>query len=226
MAGPSGSPTAASASELKAVIEAERGGMPFLIYRDDHGIHHVHPLVERERLAIGRHTSADISLDWDEQVSRMHAELVPVGDEWTLVDEGLSRNGSFVNGHPALARRRLQDRDALRFGSTVLLFRSPLQDGADSTIPSEAMFGRVSVSAAQRRVLVALCRPYRDSSAFVTPATNERIAEELVVSVDAVKKHLRTLFDKFAVADLPQNEKRVRLAERALAGGVITEHDL
>lgn len=226
MAGPSGSPKAASASELKAVIEAERGGMPFLIYRDDRGIHHVHPLVDRERLTIGRHSSADISLEWDEQVSRMHAELVPVGDEWTLVDEGLSRNGSFVNGHPAIARRRLQDRDALRFGSTVLLFRSPAQDGADSTIPSEAMFGRVSVSAAQRRVLVALCRPYKDSSAFVTPATNERIAEELVVSVDAVKKHLRTLFDKFAVAGLPQNEKRVRLAERALAGGVVTEHEL
>jgi hypothetical protein len=226
MAGPSGSPKAASASELKAVIEAERRGMPFLIYRDDRGIHHLHPLVERERLTIGRHSSADISLEWDEQVSRMHAELVPVGDEWTLVDEGLSRNGSFVNGHPAIARRRLQDRDALRFGSTVLLFRSPAQDGADSTIPSEAMFGRVSVSAAQRRVLVALCRPYKDSSAFVTPATNERIAQELVVSVDAVKKHLRTLFDKFAVAGLPQNEKRVRLAERALAGGVVTEHEL
>jgi FHA domain len=226
MAGPSGSPKAASASELKAVIEAERRGMPFLIYRDDRGIHHVHPLVDRERLTIGRHSSADISLEWDEQVSRMHAELVPVGDEWTLVDEGLSRNGSFVNGHPAIARRRLQDRDALRFGSTVLLFRGPAQDGADSTIPSEAMFGRVSVSAAQRRVLVALCRPYKDSSAFVTPATNERIAEELVVSVDAVKKHLRTLFDKFAVAGLPQNEKRVRLAERALAGGVVTEHEL
>ncbi len=226
MAGPSGSPRAASATELQSVIEAERGGVPFLVYRDDRGGHHVQLLGERGRLTVGRHASADIALEWDEQVSRVHAELVPVGDEWTLVDEGLSRNGSFVNGHPAVARRRLQDSDALRFGSTVLIFRSPAQEGADSTIPSEAMFGRVSVSAAQRRVLVALCRPYKESSAFVTPATNERIAEELVVTVDAVKKHLRTLFDKFAVADLPQNEKRVRLAERALAGGVVTEHDL
>jgi hypothetical protein len=43
--------------------------------------------------------------------------------------------------------------------------------------------------------------------------------------VDAVKKHLRTLFQKFGVAHLPQNEKRARLVERAFAGGFISEHD-
>jgi hypothetical protein len=31
---------------------------------------------------------------------------------------------------------------------------------------------------------------------------------------------LRTLFDRFAVADLPQNRKRLELAERALQAGL------
>ena len=77
----------------------------------------------------------------------------------------------------------------------------------------------------QRRVLVALCRPYRDGD-FATPATNQQIAEELFLSVDAVKMHLRTLFGKFALGDLPQNQKRARLAETALQSGAVSRHEL
>jgi DNA-binding NarL/FixJ family response regulator len=44
--------------------------------------------------------------------------------------------------------------------------------------------------------------------------------------VDAVKTHLRTLFAKFGVQDLPQNQKRVKLVERALQSGAITPRDL
>ena len=71
----------------------------------------------------------------------------------------------------------------------------------------------------------SLCRPFRDSAAFVTPPTNEHIAGELYLSVDAVKKHMRALFEKFGVQHLPQNEKRARLVERAFAGGFISEQD-
>ena len=77
----------------------------------------------------------------------------------------------------------------------------------------------------QRSVLVALCRPYRDND-FATPATNQEIAGELFLSVDAVKMHLRTLFGKFALGDLPQNQKRARLAETALQSGAVARHEL
>ena len=74
----------------------------------------------------------------------------------------------------------------------------------------------------QRRVLVALCRPYRDGGRFASPATNQQIADEVFLSVDAVKMHLRTLFGKFELGDLPQNEKRARLAECVLQFGLIS----
>ena len=51
--------------------------------------------------------------------------------------------------------------------------------------------------------------PFKDGAAFATPATNQAIAEELHLSVDAVKTHMRALFEKLEVEDLPQNRKRV-----------------
>jgi DNA-binding NarL/FixJ family response regulator len=74
-------------------------------------------------------------------------------------------------------------------------------------------------------VLVALCRPL-GVSAYATPATNRVIADEVHLSVDAVKSHLRVLFDRFGLGDLPQNEKRARLAALALIHGVVQRHDL
>jgi hypothetical protein len=44
--------------------------------------------------------------------------------------------------------------------------------------------------------------------------------------VDAVKVHLRALFEKFDVAGLPQNKKRLAPAERALQSGIVSEPDL
>ena len=92
-------PKAATAAELKAELEAERAGAPFLIHRDAGAIHRIVALGRGgQSFWIGRRPSADLCLAWDDEVSRMHAQLEPVGGEWTLVDDGLSRNGSFVNG--------------------------------------------------------------------------------------------------------------------------------
>jgi len=221
------SPHAATAVELKAQIEAEREGQPFLVHRDGDGRHRITPLGDdRERLTLGRRASADLALSWDEEISRLHAELLRKGDDWTLVDNGLSMNGSFVNGEPVRGQRRLRDGDAIRVGTTVLIFRSPRDQESRATAPSAELRTLVSLTEAQRRVLMALCRPFKESAAFVTPPTNERIADELYLSVDAVKKHMRALFEKFGVQHLPQNEKRARLVERAFAGGFISEQDL
>ena len=221
------SPHASTAVELKAQIEAEREGQPFLIYRDGDALHRIRVLgADCERLTLGRRTSADLSLDWDDEVSRLHAELTRKGDDWTLVDNGLSLNGSFVNGEPVRGQRRLHDGDAVRLGGTVLIFRSPQDQESRATRASSELRTIVNLTESQRRVLFALCRPFKDSAAFVTPPTNEHIADELYLSVDAVKKHMRTLFEKFGVRDLPQNEKRARLVERAFAGGFVSEQEL
>lgn len=224
---PPASPRAATAAELKAQIEAERAGRPFLVFRDGGAQHIIFVLPgDDERIAIGRSAAAQIALPWDEEVSRVHAELAHIGGEWTLLDDGFSLNGSFVNGTIVHGRRRLHDGDTLRLGRSLLLFRDPGEANARSTAPAGEPERAVHLSELQRRVLIGLCRPFKDSTAFVTPATNEQIAAELFLSVDAVKKHMRALFEKFGVASLPQYEKRARLVERAFANGGISELDL
>ena len=60
-----------------------------------------------------------------------------------------------------------------------------------------------------------------DGGGFAPPATNQEIADEVYLSVDAVKAHLRTLFRKFEIEDLPHNQKRAHLAELVIQGGYL-----
>lgn len=216
-----------SAVELKAQIEAERAGRPFLVYRDGEGEQRI-VVVEAGTTAlwVGRGGSADLRLDWDEEVSALHAQIEVVREECTLLDDGLSRNGSFVGEERVDGRRRLRDGDTLRFGRTRVLFRRPAEDAPEATVAAGKLPGAATISPGQRRVLVALCRPFKDESPFATPATNQAIAAELHLSVDAVKSHMRALFEKLEVEDLPQNRKRLALVERALQSGVVSRREL
>ena len=217
---------AASAAELMERRGAERSGIAFLVYRDAAGSQRIMPLdPARPRLTLGRSRESDLSLAWDAEVSRVHAELEIVGGEWALVDDGLSQNGTFVNGSRLRGRRRLHDGDELRLGRTVVIFRVPPRgDTASTEVPDQMR--QVSLTETQRKVLVALCRPYGRGEKFATPATNQQIAAELFLSVDAIKGHLRALFTKFAIDDLPPNRKRARLAELALESGIVGDWDL
>jgi pSer/pThr/pTyr-binding forkhead associated (FHA) protein len=210
-------------------ILAEREGKPFLLLRDAAQAQHIIRLpTDADRLTIGRGEGVDLSLDWDERVSRVHAELERVGETWALADDGLSRNGSFVNGKRVRGRRRLEEGDELRLGGTRVVFRAPEGGvgGAATTKVSQSVVAFTAVSDAQRRVLVALCRPFAGSDPWARPATNKDIAAELYLTVPAVKTHLRALFGRFGIEDLGQNEKRLRLAELAFQSGLVSMEDV
>jgi pSer/pThr/pTyr-binding forkhead associated (FHA) protein len=216
----------ASATELKEQLEAERQGDPFLVFRSGEGDQRIVVLdgTVPTTMTVGRAPETDVCLGWDEEVSRVHAELVRVGPDWTVSDDGLSRNGTYVNGDRVSGRLRLRGGDVIRFGATPIAFRSP---GAELGETASVQSGPApTLSAAQRRVLVALCRPYGGRAAHAAPATNRQIAEELFLSIEGVKTHVRSLFEKFGVEDLPQNRKRARLVELAFSSGTITQRDL
>ena len=74
-------------------------------------------------------------------MSRLHAEFVRRGPYVYVVDLGLSRNGTRVNGRP-IARRVLDDGDVVSFGSRA---------GRVGGIPREDVDSRTSSCAAPPR---------------------------------------------------------------------------
>jgi hypothetical protein len=168
-----------------------------------------------EVTTVGRGRGVDIRLD-DPSVSRLHAELVRRGPYVYVVDLGLSRNGTRVNGRP-IARRVLSEGDVLSFGTARCRIGGLPREDLE-----EAELRRASAPDLTRRevdVLTALCRPALSDEAFAMPATAHEIATDLVVTEAAVKQHLLRLYQKFRVPEGPN--RRTRLANEVVALGLV-----
>jgi DNA-binding CsgD family transcriptional regulator len=217
-----------STPERERVLAVDRHTAPYLLLRDGASALVLHPLEAVKGTILGRAAECDVPLAWDQEVSRAHARLECHGGVWSLVDDGLSRNGTFLNEERLQGRATLRHGDVLRVGRTVLVFRQPVPaDDGGATVTATDTRTIAALSAAELRVLRALCRPLLlPDGAGALPASNVQIAEELVLSIAGVKTQLRALFDKFGVPDLPQNHKRTELARRAIATGVIGTRDL
>jgi pSer/pThr/pTyr-binding forkhead associated (FHA) protein len=209
-----------SPSELQQLMRALESAN-IVYFRDQAGQLRLVQLAGRAELVIGRQSSCAIALPWDPSVSRAHAVLRPLGSEWAIVDDGLSRNGTFVNGERVTRARRLANGDSILVGSTVLTHRTAKRghDGQTLTAPPGEI--QVPLTVAQRRVLEALCRPMNDRSPDAVPASNRQIAEELFLSVETVKSHMRALAQLFGVDQLPQSQRRYVLAQTAIRKGFV-----
>jgi hypothetical protein len=185
---------------------------PFLRVEETGGVFPLRDVVT----TVGRGRGVDIRLD-DPSVSRLHAELVRRGPYVYVVDLGLSRNGTRVNGRP-VARRVLDEGDVLSFGAA----RCRIGGLEQEEITAEAELRRSAVPELTRReldVLTSLCRPALSDEAFATPATAHEIAADLVVTEAAVKQHLLRLYQKFRIPEGPN--RRTRLANEVVALGLV-----
>jgi DNA-binding CsgD family transcriptional regulator len=201
------------------IREAEASGASFLVFCDEAGEQRIVLLGEEPSpVVLGRSATSDVPIEWDDRVSRTHAQLLRVGDQWSVEDEGLSRNGTFVNELRVTGRRRLIDGDVVRVGHTTLIFHTPSATASLPTVPESGLASPPPLSVGQRRVLG---RPCLAAGGPHPPAANEQIAAELHLSVDAVKAHLRQLFRRFDIEDLPQIQKRTALVRIVLAAGIL-----
>ncbi|MCO5999195.1 FHA domain-containing protein [Actinoallomurus rhizosphaericola] len=169
-----------------------------------------------EVTTIGRGRGVDIRLD-DPSVSRLHAELVRRGPYVYVVDLGLSRNGTRVNGRP-IARRVLEDGDVVSFGAARCRMGGIPREDVD---PDVELRRAVAPELTRREidVLTSLCRPALSDEAFVAPATAREIATDLVVTEAAVKQHLLRLYQKFRIPE--GANRRTRLANEVIALGLV-----
>jgi FHA domain len=165
---------------------------------------------------VGRGRGVDVHLE-DPSVSRLHAEIVRRGPYVYVVDMGLSRNGTRVNGRP-IARRVLEDGDVVSFGTSRCRLGGIPREEAD---PDVELRRAVAPELTRREVdvLTSLCRPALSDEAFVAPATAREIASDLVVTEAAVKQHLLRLYQKFRIPE--GANRRTRLANEVIAMGLV-----
>lgn len=208
--------------ELEARSAAERIGAPFLLCRDDLGRQHIFSLAQRARgVTLGRREEADISVPWDPEMSRLHAELAQRAGEWTVTDDGLSQNGTWVNGLRLTGRRRLTDGDLLRVGRTVFVFCDPMPSGGGPTLVPGELSATPRYSEQQQRVLRALCRPLFTDGEGITPATDEEIAEETGITLDTVVLELDQFGRALGLEDMPRTDQRAEVALLAVRSGLV-----
>jgi pSer/pThr/pTyr-binding forkhead associated (FHA) protein len=158
--------------------------------------------------------------------------MVKVDDRWVLIDDERSRNGSFVNGQHVIDRHVLEDGDILRFGETLILYRSPVasdvlargrMDPRSTTATATGLPAAVFLSETQRNVLLALCGLLEEGAATSGAAADEEIAKQLSLDVQAVRENLWALSHVFDTEELPGAEGVALLVERARHSGVIAK---
>jgi FHA domain-containing protein len=213
--------------ELEARRAAERIGDPFLVYRDDEGRQRIFSLAASvTSITLGRREEADISVPWDPEMSRLHAELELRAGEWTVCDDGFSQNGTWVNGLRLAGRRRLADGDLLRVGRTIFAYCAPSGEPAvgPTLVPGE-LSATPRFSEQQQRVLRALCRPLFADGEGINAATDEEIAEATGIPLEAVVSELDHLGRAMGLDDMPHADQRAEIALLALRSGLVSADD-
>ena len=179
----------------------------------------------RRPVTIGRRAEADVALAHDREVSRVHAELEHRAGEWTITDDGLSQNGTWVNEMRLVGRRRLSDGDVVRLGRTLITYSRPGVIGIGPTLVPGELSATPKFSEQQQRILQALCRPLLGDGEGVTPTSDEGIAELTGIPVESVTIELDHLTRALGLEDMPHAEGRAEVALLALRSGLVEADD-
>ena len=146
--------------DLKLQLDAERNGLPCAVFHNDTRRQHIVTVDSvRDYLTIAPAASdARCHSRGDEKVSRPHVRLKPSGDA----------GSSTMPASPATARTSMASASAVTASPKIATSVASERRTRDSAPPrrgSRAQSYEVpSISHAQRKVLLALCRPYKHHS--------------------------------------------------------------
>jgi hypothetical protein len=210
--------------EFRLEAAAQARGHAYLRYRDGDSFRVVSLVPGPSALYIGRDEGCAVAICNDERVSRRHARVIFGAGQWSIED-GPSRNGTYVDGKPTVGERLLTDGSKISVGRTVLSFHAAQAATVIPTLADEPAQRRLHPNSTQRKVLVELARPFMVGSAQipVTP-TNAAVAEALGYQPATIRDAISDLYRQ-AKLERGSSEQRSELVRLAIAEGTVGPED-
>jgi hypothetical protein len=210
--------------EFRLEEAARAKGQAYVRYRDGSLFRVVSLVPSPSPVYIGRDEGCTVEVRNDERVSRRHARIIFGAGQWSIED-GPSRNGTFVDGTPAVGERLLADGSRILVGRTTVSFHAGRTATAIPTLGEEPRQRRLHPNATQRKVLVELARPFmvRGAEVPVTP-TNAAIAQTLGYQVATIRDAISDLYGQAKLAR-GSSEQRSELVRLAIGEGAVGPED-
>lgn len=210
--------------ELSAFARADALGEPMLIWRDGERRQQLQLLDPARRYSLGRRRTMSVPIAWDAKVSKLHAELECIDGEWVITDDGLSRNGTWINERRIHERGRLRHEDQIRIGHTILEFRAAPDDlELLATEDEDGADALPTFTPSEQAALRELCHDW-----FVegkpAPSPNDEIAARLSLSINAVKATLRSAYRKCGYPE-QDSQRRSTVMHYVIERGIVTPND-
>lgn len=166
--------------------------------------------VNRTRITIGRSDSCDVVVS-DATVSRVHACLDRIGNQWRIRDLG-SQNGVYLNGIRVHRSTPVSPGDAIALGDTSLRLAESHDEVRSDLITMHAApeTSRTALSPREKEILTQVA----------AGRTDEQIAAAITVSVKTVRSHLDRIRNKTGARrrpDLTRHAMELGLVDASLA---------
>jgi len=223
--GPAGPTAPRATAEFRVEDAAREQGRAYVRYRDGTGFNAVALDPAASPVYIGRDAGCGVEIVHDARVSRRHARLIFGAGQWSIED-GPSRNGTFVEGERTTGEQILADATVFSVGTTLLSLHVPHGSNVVPTLADEPPARRLHPSPTQHKVLVELSRPYFDRDVKVPVApTNADIAGRLGYQVTTIRDAVSDLYRQAGLAR-GATDQRAELVRLAIREHTVTPRDL
>jgi hypothetical protein len=218
-----GPPVARATHEVNLEDEVRAEGRPYVRYRDGVLFRALSLSPSASPVDIGRVDVCPVRIESDPLVSRRHARLI-FGAGWWSIEDATSHNGTFIGDKRIPGETILKDGARFRVGDTVLSVHLPESGPDQTTLEEHAELRRLDPDPIQRKILVALARPWLAGYELPVSPSDADIAHTLGCDVKSVADAVTGLYEQ---AGLPSDvDQRNGLIALAMHERTVTPDDL
>jgi hypothetical protein len=207
-----GPPVARATHEVNLEDEVRAEGHAYVRYRDGVLFRALSLSPAASPVDIGRVDVCPVRIESDPLVSRRHARLVFRAGWWSIEDAP-SHNGTFIGDKRIPGETILKDGARFRVGDTVLSVHLPQSGPDQTTLEAHAELRLLEPNPIQRKILVALARPWLAGHELPVSPSDADIAHTLGCDVQSVADAVTDLYEQAGLSsDVDQRNGLIALA--------------